>query len=204
MRLTANWLEQFETFRAGKPLAELTAADLTRWRQELTWRPGPSGRLYSESTLNQAVGVVRRFFAWLVTRGELDQDPSQHLKTRRPASPPRQRQLGELLDQPDPHSLTGLRDRAILGVLHETGVAAAACCRLDLDHLQLDTGALLTLGRRRQVHSLSDALLANLAAYLDFSRPQLAGQHETALFLSTRGRRLSPPAIYQVLRRHTL
>ena len=203
--LTAQWLERLEQWAAGS-LNKLTPADLDRWHHELTWKPGPSGNLYSESTRSQAIGVVRRFFVWAVLRGHLASNPAAHLQT--PVVPSRPRpmldpgQARRLLDAPDLHSLAGIRDRAVLGVVLETRASRPACARLDLDHLQLDTGALLTQGRSRQVHSLSDELLTDLSRYLDFVRPALAGAGQSALFVSLQGKRLSAPAIRQLIRHH--
>ncbi len=205
LRATRSWLRNFAEFWGEQSLTELSPERLTDWRRHLTWNPGPHGKPYAENTVNQAVGVVRRFFAWAVANGFLEDDPSAHLVTRRPS--PRRRsltlvQVRRLLDSPDQDSPLGLRDRAVMGLLVETGISRAACSRVDLAHLQLDTGALLTHGRRRQVHTLTDGLLSDMERYLNFSRPLLATDESPALFLDRFGARLSAPSVQQICRRH--
>jgi len=204
------WLEQLQQFAGDTELARLTPDDLTQWRQDLVWRPGPSGGNYSENTVHQAVGVVRRFFGWATEQGLVVTDPAAHLKTRRvPARPRRELTPGEarqLLAAVDLGAPAGSRDRAILGVLLETRITRPACAAIELSHVQLDTGALLTTTRRgrgrHQVHTLSTGLLLDLRSYLDFSRPSLAAPEETALFVAVDGRRLSPEAIAVAARTH--
>lgn len=207
LRATETWLCHLESFWGEQSLARLSPERLTDWRQHLTWNPGRHGKNYSENTVNQAIGAVRRFFAWTVANGFLETDPSAHLVTRRP--PPRRRsltlvQVRQLLGSPDLDSPLGIRDRAVLGVLVETGISRPACSRIDLVHLQLDTGALLTHGRQRQIHTLTDGLLADLERYLNFSRPLLATDENPALFLDRFGARLAGPSVQQICKRHSL
>ncbi|MGE4207501.1 MAG: tyrosine-type recombinase/integrase [Vulcanimicrobiota bacterium] len=139
LQLYASWLHQLA--RRGE-LLELGAAELVAFRQELCWKPGPSGRLYSEHSQNQAIGAIRSFYRWALSAGLLQTDPTAGLKMR---AVPRKRvektDLRPLLLAPDPYTLLGIRDRAVLGVLAETGISQTACSRRDLDHLQTDTGA---------------------------------------------------------------
>ncbi len=201
----AQWLDHLEHFADPKPLEKLRPDDLTRWRQALTWQPNRSGKFYAENTVNQAIGAVRRCFEWAVAQGLLEEDPSAHLKTRRVPSktqPLGHQERKRMLSLPDLDTLIGIRDRAILGVLLETGITKPACSRLDLNHLQIDTGALRADGRRSGIFSLSDALLGDLEFYLDHARPALARDQNPALFLNRLGARLSAAAIQQSFRHY--
>lgn len=202
LAITCQWLEHLQSFLGATGLLEVLPGRLTEWNQELVWRPGPRGKNYSQSTVNQAVGAVRRFFRWAAEEGLVTRDPATHLKTRRVHNPRPELSPAEsrkLLDATDSTSLTGTRNRALLGVLMETPISRATCSRIDLSHLQMDTGALLTNGRRRKLHSLSTGLLMDLQAYLDFARPLLVQRDEKALFVSQKGDRLKAPAIRQVV-----
>lgn len=206
LQTTESWLRNLEAFWGQQSLARLCPERLTDWRRNLTWNPTSQGKIYSENTVNQAIGAIRRFFAWAAAQGLLPEDPSGHLITRR--VPLRRRSLNpvqarRLLGAPDLDSPMGIRDRAVLGVLVETRITRPACSRIDLVHLQLDTGALLTQGRQRQIHCLTDGLLGDLERYLNYSRPLLAGEKtSSALFLNQQGERLSGPSIQQLCRRH--
>ncbi|MGE4207489.1 MAG: hypothetical protein AB7J86_42955 [Vulcanimicrobiota bacterium] len=88
------------------------------------------------------LGASAPFHRWALAAGLLQTDPTAGLKMR---AVPRKRvektDLRPLLLAPDPYTLLGIRDRAVLGVLAETGISQTACSRRDLDHLQTDTGA---------------------------------------------------------------
>lgn len=202
-----GWLRNLESFAAGRELTELGPQDLEQWHRELTWRAGPRGSLYSQNTVNQAVGAVRRFYRYLIAQGTLVENPAATLVTPSVrASKPvwKNADTRRFLASPDLDTPTGVRDRAILGVLLETGMPRAACARLDLGDLCFDTAALLATGRSRRIHSLGDGLMADLERYLRKSRPLLLSPERPtqALFLSIHGRRMTGAALYQVFNRH--
>lgn len=202
------WLKRFEAFCGDRCPSELRAADLALWHKELAWTPGPSGKLYSQSSVNQAVGAVRRFYRWALVEGRVKVDPSEGLVTRAAKRTRSNRldlapsQARKLLSSPNVETPVGIRDRAIFGILLETGVSRQACAGIDLAHLQLDTGALLTRGRGQLVHSLSEGLLADIERYLREARPLLLQGTHPAIFLSTSGERITAGAIQQQLRHH--
>lgn len=198
-----SWLKQFERFCAGRDPAKLKSSELNSWRQELVWRTGPDGVLYSGHTINQAVWVVRGFYRWAEACGYLSKDPSTVLKMR--GVPRREKrkwtptEVRSLLSCPDLDHPLGIRDRAVLGILLETDITRPACSRLDLEHLQLDTGALFATGRKRGVKALSDGLCADIERYLKESRPILVvDDTQRALFLNQKGGRFSLGSIQRL------
>lgn len=208
LSVAGTWLRKLSSFCDGRELTQLGPQDLQNWHKSLAWIPGVSGKLYSQNTVNQAVGAARRFYRWALCTGLVEQDPTTGLVTphAKDAVSPKLRlapaQVRKFLFSPDLDTPTGIRNRAVLGILLETEISRPACSRLDLHHLQLDTGALLSQGRVRQVHSLSDGLLCDLKRYLDEARPLLVVTPSPALFLNNRGGRLSPGSVQQILRFH--
>lgn len=205
VEISRVWLERFQA-RYPVTVDRLRPRDLTAYQQSLCWEPGPSGKLYSESTANQAVGVLKSYFRWCVEQGDLKKSPAEHLVTRRPPAKepailtPIQAQA--LLESPDLAKPLGLRDRVILGVVLEHQASPTALSRLDLVDYQPDTGALLLRGRRRRIVALSPGLQTDLERYLRLGRPELARSREQALFVNHRGNRLSVQGPAVVLRTH--
>jgi integrase/recombinase XerD len=204
-----GWLKRFKVWCAGRDLAALKDKDLLDWRQALTWTPGPSGKLYSENTVTQAVLAVRGFYRWAVSENRVKVDPAAGLKVSKPSRQPKLEpssdQVRKLLTSLDLDTPTGIRDRAILGLILGPKLSHGACSRLQLDHVQLDTGALMASGRRGGVHSLSDGLCADLERYLKESRPLLARSPSSeAFFLNSKGRRLSTESIWSLVQRARL
>jgi integrase/recombinase XerD len=208
LSIISYWLSRLEQFAGDRDVVKLRAADLVAWRQELTWQPGPSGRMLSENTVNQAVLAIRGFYRWAMATGVLQNDPAAGLKVRAVHAPRRKplaiKDTRKLLAFSNLDTPTGIRDRAVLAVLLETGISRAACSALDLIHLHLDTGALMASGRKGGIHTLSDGLCADLERYLRESRPLLIHDDQPALFLNRNGGRFSVESIHGVLRRALL
>ena len=205
LTIISGWLEKLERFAGNQELAKLRAKDLEKWRKELAWTPGPSGRMLSENTQNQAVLAVRGFYRWLVANGFVPTDPAEGLKVRRlPKKAKTSFTVAErraILGFSDLETAVGIRDRAVLGLLLETGISKPACSSLDLSDLALDIGALMSKGRSGGLRTISDGLSADLERYLRESRPVLVGPGETALFVNAKGQRLSQASVQGLWRR---
>lgn len=205
---TRMWLEFLESSfePSGRRLTDLGEAELTDYRQGLAWKVGPKGKLYADNSVNQAVDVVRRFFAWAALSGLVDKNPAAHLVTRRATSKPRRdltpTEGRKLMAQTDPNTFKGCRDRAILGLLLEAHIPMPALARLDLDHFQPDTGALWLSGRKTGVLSLSEAVTDDLIRYLRRERTGVAMKGESALFISAKGRRMTGGAFRAIIKSH--
>lgn len=209
--LAAGWLQNLQKFAGERCLTELGPKDLEQWHKELTWTPGPKGRMYSPNTVNQAVGAARRLYRFLLADGRVTQDPTAGLRTRACKDKSWKlsftvAQVRQLLAAPDLDTSIGIRDRAILGLLLETQISRAACARMDLAHLCFDTGALMSTGRSRRLYSLSDGLLSDLDRYRLESRPLLVSleprSQTQAFFLTREGSRINVPTLYQVVQRY--
>jgi integrase/recombinase XerD len=203
------WLKRLKAFCGDRCPSQLRPADLALWQKELTWTPGPSGKLYSENTINQAVGAVRRLYRWAIAEGRIKTDPTGPLAMTKVAKRSRSNRLQlsttetrKLLASPSLETPAGIRDRVIFAIILETGISRPACSRIDLGHFQPDTGALLTKGRSQQIHSLSPGLVADIERYLREARPLLLKGTHRALFLNSNGDRVSGASIQQSLRYH--
>ena len=128
LAITRQWTEHLQDFLGPTPLEKASAEQLAEWHRGLLWRPGPSGRNYSQNTVNQAVGSVRRFFRWAREQGLVPRNPSLSLRSKRGdthkrlLTPPEARQLLEATER---GNLTSTRDRALLGLWTETGIPLA-------------------------------------------------------------------------------
>ena len=100
-----------------------------------------------------------------------------------------------------------LRDRALLEVLYGSGARISEAVGLDLDDLGMTVGSESVLlrgkGRKERVVPLGAYAVASVEAYLVRGRPALAssGKGTPALFLNTRGGRLSRQSGWTVLNR---
>jgi integrase/recombinase XerD len=89
-------------------------------------------------------------------------------------------------------------------MLYGCGLRASEIASLDLEDVRLDAGYVRSRGkgRRERIVPLGRAAGAAVQRYLELERPALAcGKAPPALFLNTRGERLSRQWIWTIVRR---
>ncbi len=180
--------------------------------------PALCGPALSASSAARAVVAVRGWHRFLALEGTTPDDPAAAV--RPPATPRRLPKAVPVADVLALLEASGqgegplpLRDRALLEVLYGTGARISEAVGLDLDDLPAEatggpasaTGPLVRLlgkGGKERVVPLGSYAVAALSDYLVRARPALAaaGQPGGALFLNTRGDRLSRQSAWAVLR----
>jgi integrase/recombinase XerD len=171
---------------------------------------GPRGNAYSLATQRSYLALVQRLFRFLFREGALLQDPTLNLVLPSWKKLPRallnQAQSRRLVSSPDPFTVRGKRDRAVLELLYGTAIRVGECERLDLRDVDLLRGQLfvrLGKGRKDRVVPVVGRALAALDLYLRDARPELLHDpREQALFLTTRGTRLPVKRVQDLVRSH--
>jgi integrase/recombinase XerD len=162
------------------------------------------------STIGRRMAAVRQFHRFLVAEGRSETDPTTAIETpRRPRTLPKALTVDEafrLIDAPDPATVAGRRDRAVLEFMYSTGCRVSEA--VDLDELDLDfDGATVVLtgkGDRQRMVPLGRMAREAIAAWLP-DRAGLRGPASgSALFLSLKGRRLTRQTVWGIVRRHAL
>lgn len=190
--------------------AEVTEADVRAFVLQV--RTGGDGHTpLAPSSTARVVAAVHGWHRFCVLEGLAPHDPARDV--RPPAQP---RRLPKAIPPEDVARLLDaaglgdgpvpLRDRALLELLYATGARISEVVGLDLDDLALDDGAsaarLLGKGRKERVVPVGSYAREALEAYLVRARPVLAaaGRGTPAVFLNTRGGRLSRQSAWAVLR----
>jgi len=163
---------------------------------------------YSVATQRSYLALVQRLFRFLFREGVLLHDPTLNLILPSWKKLPRallnQAQSRRLVSSPDPFTVRGKRDRAVLELLYGTAIRVGECERLDLRDVDLLRGQLfvrLGKGRKDRVVPVVGRAAAALDVYLKDSRPELVHDpREQALFLTTRGTRLGVKRIQDLVR----
>jgi len=140
--------------------------------------------------------------------GRIATNPAQDVKSpkvaRRLPKPVPVDEVFALLAQPDPKTVLGLRDRAILEFLYGAGLRVSELCGLspaDVDRTQRLV-RVLGKGRKERLCPLHQTALQALEAYL--SRREELPVAADALFLNYRGGRLSARSVARHLDRYVL
>ncbi len=204
--------------RAGRgAVAEVTEADVEGFLTAI--RTGGDGRAaLSASSAARAVVAVRGWHRFCVLEGLADADPARAVR------PPQQPQrLPKAISTHDVERLLDaaslgdgpvpLRDRALLELVYSTGARISEAVGLDVDDLDLTEGRaavrLFGKGSKERVVPVGAYAVEAVEAYLVRARPALAaagraaaraGSSGSAVFLNTRGARLSRQSAWAVLR----
>ncbi len=203
-------LQQLGQFLARRELDPLAVgpADLAAFLTELAG--GGEGRAaVAPATLQRKIACLRSFYRHLRREQILDHDPTAELR------PPRARarlpqvlsrdEVAQLLAAPQGHSPSALRDRALLETMYACGLRASEAIGLNLASLDLEAGVLRTHGKgsKERLVPIGSQAIQTLHAYLRAGRPVLVGlRDEPAVFLNTRGGRLSRQGLYKIVQSH--
>ncbi len=214
--------EFLASLRSERGLAAATVAayrrDLGQYVVHLDGRP-PTPELASgfvvslhdrglaPSSIARKIAAVRGFHRFLVAEDLAEDDPTRLLASpKRPRALPKALSVSEvegLLAAPDPHQPLGRRDRALLEFLYATGARVSEA--VGLDQIDLDLGerrALLTgKGGKQRIVPIGKPAARAVEAYLpDRLRLRRPGADPGALFLNTRGGRLSRQGAFFIVR----
>jgi integrase/recombinase XerC/integrase/recombinase XerD len=171
-----------------------------------------SERRLAPQTVARKFASIRAFYRHMVERGELAQNPADLVSHGRRRAPLpkllRTDELTALLDRIPAHTPLEMRDRAMLELTYSCGLRCEEVVNLDADDLDFDAEELRVLGKgsKTRVVPVGEPAQRALERYLSKGRPSLAqvpanAEHEeAALFLSKRGRRLSPSDVRRRLR----
>lgn len=205
-----NWVLRLADWagRRGLAPAQLTPNDVAAFQRHLLWEPGHKGRLLAANTVHHALAQVCSFLAWAVETGHLVTDPAARLVLPRPPQTlPNlltEGEVAKLLDAPALNTPIGLRDRAVLETFYCTAIRRAECCGLDLQDYDRSRSELRIRGKGglERLVPTGETLAETLERYLTQSRPQLADQGESALFVCRTGERLSTQIANILVRQH--
>ena len=186
------------------------AEDLTDYLAFLRSK-GADGGGYSPASVARMLVSLRSFHRFLVREGHATTDPTAKLGSpKRPKSIPKAIPLEDverLIELPGRDPL-GRRDRAILESLYGAGMRISELVNLDLDDVDLDEGTVLIRagkGNKSRRVPIGRAARAALGDYVTTVRPQLAAKATVpgaAIFLNSRGGRLSRQGCWKILRRY--
>jgi len=187
----------------------VTEEHLVAYARHLEQRTTRWGTPLAESSRASALNTVRRFFAFLASRGHLLRDPAAAIPLPRCARLPRgiisERQARRLVAAPFPGTVIGKRDRAILELLYGTGMRLGEAVRADVSDLDLREGVLLVRsgkGKKDRMVPIQGRAALALDTYLAEARPELVKRVDAALFLSRHGGRLSMIGLRAMVKRH--
>jgi integrase/recombinase XerC len=157
------------------------------------------GKGLNPRSIQRRLSGARSFLKYLVREGRMEHNPAVGVSAPRAA-----RRLPATLDVDQMASLLEIkgdepvtvRDRAMLELLYSSGLRLGELVGLDLGDVDLRDGMARVTGKGRKTRLVPVGRVAREAvqAWIE-TRTGMAAPDETALFVGTRGRRISPRSI---------
>lgn len=192
--------------RIGKETpAAITEADVAQFAATL--RTGDEGHPpLGTSSVARTVVAVRGFHRFLVQESSVGHDVTAAVKPPRPAMRlPKALPLSDIEAMIKAAGSAGtalaMRDQALLELLYGTGGRISEIVGLDIDDLDLESAAVLLRGKggKQRIVPLGSYAAKAVEQYLAVSRPTLVSASTPAVFLNSRGGRLSRQSAWTVL-----
>lgn len=174
-------------------------------------------RKLSLQSVNRKMASLRSFFDFLVDESNMTSNPMSKIKNFRieqESEEEREKKvltLGEttkFLSLLTPKGKIGVRDRAIIYLLYETGLRKDECRRLELDDLSLGLdkvavrAEIAKWGKPRTVPLVGGETIDALRSYLYEVRPKMAKPDSKALFVSKFGDFISPTSMGEIVSKY--
>jgi integrase/recombinase XerD len=199
-------LEQYRVYLAESnvvDVAAITAEAVSGYVAAL------GGRDLAATTIARKVAAVRELHRFLIAEGMAEADPTALIATpQRPSSLPKALSVDEvarLIEAAEGDTAAAARDTAILEFMYASGARVAETVGLDVLDIDLDEAVAVVTGKgaKQRLVPLGRHAVDALRTYLQL-RLELKGDRTDpgALFLSTRGRRLTRQSVWQLVRKY--
>jgi integrase/recombinase XerD len=160
----------------------------------------------SQSTVQRCSATLRCYYAHLMDKRKLKDNPARHVTMDR-----QKRKLPQVLsssevelflEQPDPHDAKGIRDKAMLELLYATGIRVSELIGLDLEDVNLSVGFIrCRSGEKERVIPMYKVAVKALKDYLEDVRPAMVeAADEPALFVNLGGNRMSRQGFWKIVK----
>jgi len=206
LKAYAHDLRAFRAHLEASGLSDLAAVDA---ETVVDYLMNQKDRGLRVASIARALVAIRMFFRYLWAEGLIAQDPVSLVDTprlaRRLPEVLTTAEVSRLLEAPRPDTPLGIRDRAILELLCETGARVSEVCDLTLDSVNLDYGFARCLGKggKERLVPLGRSAIGAVECYLAHARPRLVKDRDVPyLIVSRTGRRLGRGNLWNVVRKH--
>ena len=151
--------------------------------------------------------AIRTFFKFLIQEGLLEFNPVEELESPKVAKTLPKilslKEVEQLLEQPNPETPLGTRDRAMLELLYATGMRVSELTQLPTHQINLEGGYVLVYGKgsKERIVPLGKEAMKWVDLYLRTAREKLAkGRESPTLFINRSGKGMSRQRFWKSLK----
>ena len=150
---------------------------------------------------------MKIFFRFLCNNKILSEDIAEGLFSPKPEQllpkTINQKDVKQLLESIETSDPLGMRDRALIELLYSSGLRLGEIMEALLENLYLEEGHIRVTGKgnKTRIVPIGKKALEEINNYLDKGRKKLVNSKSTShIFLSIRGKKLSPSRIWQIVK----
>lgn len=189
---------------------EVTRPMLERYQRHLFYYRKADGTPMTLGSQLGCLAPLKTWFKWLAREHHILANPASELQLpKQPKQLPRTilsvAEVEAILNEADPSTPQGLRDRAMLETLYSTGLRRMELPGLALYDVDLNRRVVWVRegkGRRDRVIPIGARAAAWVNRYLTEARPQLIGADTEALFVTDFGEPVSPEYLAAKVKRY--
>ncbi len=199
----ASDLRIFNKSLANKPLNQVTRSDIALFLS-LRYDQGISAR-----STARILSSLRRFYSYLVREKHIATDPttlidSPHIGRSLPGSLS-EHDVEQLLNAPEPTSLLGIRDKAMLEMLYATGLRVSELVSLTTHQINPRLGVLRITGKgnKERLTPIGEQAMECLENYMQTSRKALLSERPSSvIFVTNRATGMTRQAFWHIIKRY--
>ena len=195
-----DFQKYFEETEEGLSWTSVDADIIRGWMESLMDRGN------NASTVNTGLSALRSFFRYALARKMVNRDPAHMItgpKKRKPLPQfVKEEEINRLLDKTEwGDDYKDVRARTIIITLYEAGLRRSELIGLNDSDVNLDAMQLKVTGKRnkQRIIPFGKELAEQLRQYINCRDEQIAKRSE-ALFLNTKGERISETEVYNTVR----
>ncbi len=165
----------------------------------------------SERSVARLQVTLRNLYRFLVSESLLDENPLEALEspklTKKLPHVLSEQEVERLLNQPDPSTPLGLRDKAMLELLYATGLRVSELISLRLDQVDLEVGCVRVFGKggRERIVPIGEVAQGFLRTYLREGRGKmLKGRISAYVFVTPRGEKITRQGSWKIIKKYGL
>ena len=199
----ASDLRIFNKSLAKKNLHQASNSDITLFLSQ-RYEQGISARSSA-----RILSSLRRFYSYLLRENQISTDPTALIDTPHIGRPLpvslSEHDVELLLNAPEPTSVLGARDKAMLEMLYATGLRVSELVSLSTHQINLRQGVLRITGKgnKERLTPIGEQAMDCLENYMQHSRIALLSERPcNTIFVTNRAAGMTRQAFWHIIKRH--
>ena len=199
----ASDLRIFNKSLANKPLNQASNSDIALFLSQ-RYEQGISSRSSA-----RILSSLRRFYTYLQRENHIGTDPTALIDTprigRRLPGSLSEHDIELLLNAPEPSSVLGSRDKAMLEILYATGLRVSELVSLTTNQINLRMGVLRITGKgnKERLTPIGEQAIDCLEEYMQNARKALLSQRPcNVVFVTNRAAGMTRQAFWHTIKRY--